>query len=775
MNARDLSGLSDEKLKFVIDNGDPNGQLYSLAKQALQSRSRPDMPVLATAKELKSDLSGTIARTQLPEPHHGVAQGLSDAAGGLMGGALSSVPGVAPALEAVGDLSDALVPGQNPAHNVFPRPGQIHAAMEQSPQGAQLSQVAGASIPMLGQAGMLGAAMRSGSDAALAPATSIYRNLAGQTPGMTRTVAAGAGTGAALGAGEAAIRRVPGAVASASNAISPGGHVPASFTPPTLEELAVPAALGAGMSIAPGIASWATNPRTAMGDMATRFARDRASGAHQQEPLASLMEGQSGIDQAKVLADEAYQDRMPALEAPVRAQERRAKASLGADLQEGKGQAERAKGQIGAEAEQQIQAGLQSGRAAASRDLVSTLDSHEQAGTKVSPDAQFADETGALKSSFYERIREIVGRYSRQDTEGSRAAGTKVSPLADASGRPIEVKTQGPPGSGEEHTPLGQRLADIESGIRGYLKDGGTVRDWRNVLTYLKTMAESGTPEKSFPYKEFVGAVREHLGDSVPEIAQANARYTSKVGGLERVKGSVYGDPDLHDLGTSTAPGPLDVPEAGAPITQQRMPPADEARGARNLAQLEDNTVTGGAKASQVQELIDNGFGPEVENLRKRLAEVKQMTFETQQKHDDAVAKVEADVKSQLLDLSRQLGTETDHVLKSKEALEASTPRFSKLMHPMTMAAMAATTHSPAHAGSLGAYAGEKLGGLIAQPIASQAALRLPDAGVMRSQLPGYMGMATAASQGSKELVQEARDHANRLKASIGDRLKAKE
>ena len=295
-------------------------------------------------------------------------------------------------------------------------------------------------------------------------------------------------------------------------------------------------------------------------------------------------------------------------------------------------------------------------------------------------------------------------------------------------------------------------------------------------------MAESGTPEKSFPYKEFVGAVREHLGESVPDIKEANARYSTRTGGLERVKGAVYGDPDLHNLGTSTAPGPLDVPEAGAPLVQQRMPPQDEARGAMNLVKLQELSMAGGAKSPQIKDLVDNGFGPELELLRQRLDGVKQMTFETQQKHDDAVAAVEADTQRKLLELRRQLGGETDKVLESKVAQEASKFRLGSLVHPVTLAALGATTHSPAHALSLEGLAAEKIGGRISQPVASgiasfsqRAKSQLPGL-----TLPGFMGMATASASRApgSGIVDQAREHAEKAKrfgASIGSIIRAKE
>ena len=146
------------------------------------------------------------------------------------------------------------------------------------------------------------------------------------------------------------------------------------------------------------------------------------------------------------------------------------------------------------------------------------------------------------------------------------------------------------------------------------------------------------------------------------------------------------------------------------------------------------------------------------------------MTYETQQKHDDAVASVKADVAQQLRDISRELIPQTDAILESKVAQEASKFRFGKLVRPLTEAALGAASHSPAYAGARGADAATKIGDRIAQPLASAISSRLPDASSMRSSIPGMMGVSTAASgaEASRKMVDEARKQKERFKNSIG-------
>jgi hypothetical protein len=492
--------------------------------------------------------------------------------------------------------------------------------------------------------------------------------------------------------------------------------------------------MGGISSLLPGISSWASNPNTIVGKRAQTFARDKASGAHQQEPLASLMEGQAGIEQAKELANRSYEDRFPALEAPVRTQERRTIGAMERDTKGALGDMEMAKGQAAADIEPKIRGKLQAQGKAAGSDLQSTLDQLEQEGVAI-PSAGFTD-----------RVREIVAKAARSDTAGT----------------PNEV-----------HTPYGQQLAAIEAQAKNYLKDGGTVADWRNFLKYVKASAESGTAEKTFPFKEIVGAVREHMGAAEPRLAEATQRYREATTGQERASGMMYRQDDLNALGKKAAHTKLDVPEAGDPFSPESLTPREETAGRQRLIQIGDKNASAAARAPEVEELRKR-FPAEIGEMEQRLRDVDQLSYETQQAHDDAVAKVKAETAAKLVDISRELKPQTDAVLESKVAQEASKFRLGSLTHPITLAALGATTHSPAHALSLEAMAGEKIGSRIGQPLASTIAANTPDAAAMRSSIPGMMGIATAASGASaaKSLVEQARKQKERFSASIGERMR---
>jgi hypothetical protein len=748
LKAKGLDKL--QKASELADQSDPDMPFVLEAIKQLKAPPAPQKTFDPTTRQQRIDAGN------LPLPRHGLVQGAEDTVKGLAGGVYSGVPGLAPTLEAVGELSDTLVPGQDPRFNIMPRPGQIHRAMAESPQGFEASSALGASVPLAGSAGLLGQAVQRGSNAALAPAARVYQNLAGQrAPGLIRTVGAGAGTGAAIGAVEAGIRRVP-AVAGAE--VAPLGLSEVG------NEIVLPAFMSGVSSGLPGAVSWATNPRTQTGGTANTFARDKASGAHQQEPLAGLMEGQAGIKQAAEMADKSYADQFPPLKRPVEAAARRRVGELERGLEGLKGDAKRARGAAGAAVEPEIQSGIQRQRAAAMDEFHGMLNQLENEGVKLP------------KAGLKEALREIVASQASSDTANTKTRVERKTGLLDASGNPVSSVKEGAPGSGEVHTPYGETLAKIEALADRYLPEQATVGDYRNFLKYTKAMADSGTAEKSFPFKEIVGAVREQMGRAEPRLAEANQKYASTLAPLERIKDTVYGDPDLHDLGTRTSPGEFDVPEAGAPLVNQQMTPTQQRRGATSLVELFDKSVVGGARSKMLKEMEDAGFGPKLRDLQGQLDGIEQMSYETKQKHDDAVARVKGEVEDQLREISRDLLPQTDAILESKVAQEASQLRFGKLVRPITEAALGAASHSPAYAGARGADAATKIGSRIGQPVASAIASRAPDAEAMRSSIPGMTGVSTSIPNNtsfereaakarkriastSQELIDAARGH----------------
>jgi hypothetical protein len=488
--------------------------------------------------------------------------------------------------------------------------------------------------------------------------------------------------------------------------------------------------MGGVTSAVPAMASWATNPGTIRGQRANTFARDKASGAHEQEPLRSLMEGQEGIDQAKVLANRSYQDQKPALEQPVRAQERRSIGELERGRDTFKADAMRSRGDAADEASRAIASKLENQRAATHKTREADMqDLDERTAGQLLDTSGFFGKTGELIDSF--------------KSEGGNGA----------------------------LLPNGRALSAAATELQDFLpQNGATMRDFRNAIKFAKSKAQSGTDEQRWPYEMLLGELKTHTkavdptgsGDSPGLYARSNERFRIDTDRQERTKQIVFGGPEEAKV---------------------ELSPQVEARGRQGLMQLGDSTASAVSKIPHREELIQNGYGPEVEKLEGRLREVEQMSYETQQKHDDAVASVKADVQRQLLEIDRELQPQTDAILESKVAQEASRFRLGKLTRPLTEAALGLASHSPAYAGARSADAASKIGDRIAQPLASSLASRLPDAGALRSTIPGMMGVSTnipvdfqrqadkararvAASRvgrTSQELIDGAKSHAQRL------------
>jgi len=701
----------------------------SAYRSVLDASKPPSVPSqsLPLRPEQQAHIQRELETTAPPleEPHHGVGQFASDTIKGLAGGFYSGIPFLAPALEAGGELSDTL--GFGGEHNILPRPGQINRAMEESPQGGTLSRVAGASIPLMGQAGMLGQVAKRSSELAMAPATTIYQNLAGKAPGMAATLKAGAGTGVALGAGEAFIRRAP-AIEQALAQAQAGKPVTANVPPVDVTgELAEPGLMG-GLMAAPGAAvAGATNPNTQIGRRANLHAQNKASGAYESGPLADLPAGQLGIEEAKTMANRAYEDKFPQLEQPVRAQERRQIGALERDMDTFKADAMKNIGAAADETSQAVTRKLEGQRAATHQRRAADMQQLDER-----TEGQLLD-----TSSFFDKVNGLVDGFA------SQSASTPTERALLPNGRALAVAAD----------ELGKFLPS----------QGATMRDLRNAKTFAKSRANSGTDEQRWPYEVLLGELNKHIkavdptseGGEPGLYAQSNDRFRNDKTRQERTKQIVFG---------------------GADEAKVDLSPQVEARGRQGLMQLGDATSAASAKLPHREELIRYGYGPEVNAMEQRLADVEKMTYQTQQHHDDAVARVKADVAQQLRDISRELQPQTDAILESKIAQEASTPRLRKLTHPLTLAALGATTHSPAHALSLEGLALDKAGGAVAQPLASAIASSTPvkHAKASNVTLPGFMGMATQAASsegGARAMVDKAREQKERLSASIRSML----
>jgi len=704
--------------------------------------------------------------------------------------ALQSIPFAGAGTEALGDLASTIAPGHREAiSKVWPTSGSLERSIESAPS-PMAARVAGGSAVPLGAAGKLGEGAAMAGQALMRPATTLYQSMAGQAPGGLRTLAAGAGTGAGLAAGDAAIRRLPGLA----------GDV-ARQTPIDPVSEILPGAVMGGLTSAPGaLASASQNPDSIVGARSIRYARDRASGAYKTGDLAGLFPGKEGVAQANELgksrigtaerqAKMDFEDQMPALEQPLRTGERRAMEALDADLADTRKTAELRKVTEAAPIEQRLRGKLQQQRSNDAK--TGSADAYSAAIDKAETQLGLDGQPKKFPSKgLMESIRGIVGPHARQDTEGSVAkSAPRPTGLLDAQGKPLTEETEGAPGSGEVHTSFGKALQAIEAAANHYLREDSTIRDYRNFLKAVKTQAESGTAEKTFPFKEVVGAVREHLASLDPELAAATARYRESTTGQSRTQQIVYSKYDPHALGKDTVQGKMDVPEVEDGSFQPKaLTPGEEEVGRRNLIELSSRNA-GDARIPHREELIANGYGDEINDMRARLDEVDNMTHSTEQKHADAVAQVEADVSRQVLKLKRKIRgqleepvnearTAADELNLSKMSQEASRfPGLSKLVHPMLIGSLGLTSHSATHGASLVGLSANSVAGTIAQPFASRAAYYSPDPATAQANIPGLMGMVSAVDAARERIKRDAHDAAKELVGlarSQWDRIGAK-
>ena len=70
MDASDLAGISDQKLQFIVDHGDPSGQLYPLAQKVLASRVKPSVAMPLRQEQqanIDRQLATTVATVATPQ------------------------------------------------------------------------------------------------------------------------------------------------------------------------------------------------------------------------------------------------------------------------------------------------------------------------------------------------------------------------------------------------------------------------------------------------------------------------------------------------------------------------------------------------------------------------------------------------------------------------------------------------------------------------------------------------------------------------------------
>jgi hypothetical protein len=710
------------------------------------------------------------------------------------------------------------------------QPGYFQRQIESAP-APNLAKVTGAVLPAA--AGATGAnAVAQGARTVMEPVTRTFRALAGPRPGLMRTIGASGGTSGALAGSTALARRVPDiATGQPVEPLDVGG------------EIVAPTALGAAAGVLPGAVEWANRGDTRIGQLASRSAADRRSGAYQRGDLANLPRGDFGIQEARRLGSERtaeagrsgqelvtesqrqvqdratdvrqgsqdrtaaardvaqteYQLRKPGVDLPVEQAGAGATGELDRRMAGRANRLEMERGQAAAEIEPRVYQRFVELRRFVNNKLSSALDRAEAEGRSFNFDG------------FLRDIRTVVAREARPDTAG---LSTPSQPEA--------------PGSAEVHTPYGQRLQAIEGAAREYLPEGkpATVRQVRNFIKYLKTVAESGTPEKAFPAKQILGAARARLAEQDPEIGDALAAWKAGTEELEAASKRLYGSGDTHQYGIMDPQDVVDAPEAGAPYVPAKLDPARIEYARKYLMGIGRTSASEAARAPDRPGLAMSGFGPELDEMASRNAALDQRAVADTRQLATSKQVIEADVAAEKARQSRRLMHQTRRPVReaqvaaraearqvrqagrqqvdeakaqkremvsdaeaaardlelSKTAQEAARfPGPRKLLRAGLLTALGTTSKSPAHGAVLAGEGALSFSEAAGTPIASEIAYRLPPPEIMRQTIPAGVALSQRERRRRRpediaaSLVEGARSvygQAGRLKASLADLAK---
>ena len=444
-----------------------------------------------------------------------------------------------------------------------------------------------------------------------------------------------------------------------------------------------------------------------------------------------------------------------------------AKEPLEADLEAAKNAGRYRIGQAAHEVESEgVRPKLATNVKKASDDFADELKNIESEGATIP--------TGSLRDD----IRTIVAESAREDTRNAKSTVPgKDTGLVDEHGKPIAGEpSEGKEGSGEVRTPYGETLAHIEKEADKFLKEGGTVADWRNFEKYLKTTANSGTAEKTFPFQQILGAVKEHLKAADPRIADLYETFERRMSQNEDAAGTIYGQSDTHALGDKTYLTENGGPEDKTPYL--RLDPQRSLAGRKFVAGEGEATPEAAMLDPDYKRMRQLGYGPELDRMQAEKEDVAALTHETEKKHQQAVADLEAkhaarldairheleDYASQHVEGIRQEGeagvkgerAKAMDLLTSKDAqMRSQWPGLMSHLHPAILTGLGMSGHGGAHSAAITALGLGLEARNLAQPLRIRTAYYLPPD--LSRVPPGLMGLVSATHGAMPSLPQDAK------------------
>ena len=606
MTADDLKGLSDQKLQFILDHGDESGQLVPLARQALKERQGGIKSVPPTG-ERAAKLERDIAASQSPLPGGQWAQPVERALryAGVIGGGdtesvpqsvlhqanagaasmLSNVPGLMQGAEALGDLSDALVPGQDPRHNILPRSGGTRQLIASAPSPLLAETQGIAPWAPAGKAGMAAEAAQS----LTAPVQTVAKAMPGvqRIPGtVLPAVATQVGLNTALNSAATAGKVLGGQDADVVNDI-----VKPSLAP---ESLAQAAALG---SLPTGGAG-------------------RTKSQRQAETYAQVRKRGGGQIPSEI--DRPAEDVKRSAEAGVA----EARAEGDRQVDEFNQQATERKRTFADKAKEAMQAATDTWRirreklaAAGQADIAVAKKSDEdaiaQAGAEQEEPARrlYTDEReawmgkggkGGLYRAKLDEIKSKGVRVEEPDTKSLDALAEKYkstsepltepqqveSTILDDRGNPIVSEQEVAPPGAEDGRPmsLGKAVAALVSSIKSHLGKNPSLHEYQNALHEADAMVETkkATPRAKQAFTEVAATLRNDADEKIPGFAELSAQNKEQMGRLETMDQALYGkdDPRIGE-GSSGANRFAGETADGEPV---KVPMASTTKASRWLA-----------------------------------------------------------------------------------------------------------------------------------------------------------------------------------------------
>lgn len=796
--ADDLAKLDLDELEFLQKAVSPKDPSYGLLAEAMRQKRNP-----ALTPERQAKVAKQYEDTKLPEPGtvgraaNSAVQGIDKAgrwlgiipeengtvedagtAGGvarnvgkqLMGtaaGAVNAVPFLGRSLEAIGEGENRLLGDAEQRHlggaHLFPRRGELSQIEESSPSPT-MAKVSGAVGTMTGGLGRLAAAPYEAGKALVSKVP-----LVGKIPGVS-TVGGGAAGAAGVATGDAAIRRVPSAIA---------GEEPEPLD--WVHEIAAPTVLG-GIAASPGaVAEAATHipverqaGKLTGGQIARRYSVDRAAGKQfTPETERSL---QDAIEEAKKTGSERTAETMRKAKLTEDEGQVAAKRMQEEDLAKLAGEDEATIASAAASGEGQLRSRFASGRKAAKGSLERTLE--EVDADPRTHDPATGEPIGLPTEGFFGKLRQFVAEQAREDTANPEGAPQEKprqpSTILDESGRPMDLgDSEGAPP--EKHLGLGAEMRSMEEQLKGYLGESASIRDYRNAILAFQKKAESGTPLQKYAYTKALAMLRDHLADVDPtrRVAEANQAYRKAAAERERVRGIVYGK-EGEKLGEGSPESRFDNPDEDG--TLPSITPQEELRGAQFMRKADSPEL-----AEHARELRTLGYGDLLDAMAEAKANREQFSTEAKRKGEDALmrSKMDSDLRLDKLNRSEKAKVDEEVGDRSGELKDFETGREARDASAWPSAAEAAKDVGygavglmiPHHLGSpLTLLHGIRLGQKLAQPLRSRAAYYLPDAGAYEAGLgPSLGGMVGALdSREWNDRIKLNLDKLRRLRASLG-------